>query len=126
MGTSHGPRHPEMVSWITRFSFSDFQAALIRSTGTSGSPRSVLPQQQPLQRSSCPVDLITWSGSRGFSISSAVAPCQNSIPCWALTPDLYGCLIGTISETRSAASMIDGGAPRPVRDATCCLGSRAL
>lgn len=50
---------------------------------------------------------------------------QNSIPCWAFTPDLYGCLIGAISETRSANSTTAGGAPRPVRT-TCMRGSRVL
>ena len=53
-GTSQGPRQPEMVSWIVWFNFSPCQTALIRSTGTSGNPRSVRPQQQPLQRTSCP------------------------------------------------------------------------
>ena len=47
-------------------SFSAFQVDLIRSTGTSGSPRSVLPQQQPLQRR-------TWAGGLTLVVSGPEA-----------------------------------------------------
>jgi len=48
-GTSHGPTQPLIVSW-TRFSSPRFRHSLFNhSTGTSGKPRSVLPQQQPRQ-----------------------------------------------------------------------------
>lgn len=40
--------------------------------------------------------------------------CQNSTPCWDLIPFRKGCLIIFISETKSAASMSSGFAPRPV------------
>ena len=39
---------------------------------------------------------------------------QNSTPFWALMPLRKGCLIIFISETRSAASISSGFAPRPV------------
>src|SRR5579864_9669792 len=53
-GTSHGPTHPLMVSW-TRFSRPLFRHSLFsHSTGTSGKPRSVLPQQHPRQMVTCP------------------------------------------------------------------------
>src|SRR2546429_438857 len=57
LGRSQGPRQPEIVSWTPRFSFSAFQIALIRSTGTAGRPRSVRPQQHPLQSNTCAGDL---------------------------------------------------------------------
>jgi hypothetical protein len=48
-GTSHGPTQPLIVNW-TRFNSPRFRhSLLIHSTGTSGNPRSVLPQQQPRQ-----------------------------------------------------------------------------
>jgi hypothetical protein len=53
-GTSHGPTQPLMVNW-TRFSSPRFRHSLFsHSTGTSGKPRSTLPQQQPRQIVSCP------------------------------------------------------------------------
>ena len=53
-GTSHGPTQPLMVSW-TRFSSPRFRHSLFsQSTGTSGKPRSTLPQQQPQQIVICP------------------------------------------------------------------------
>jgi hypothetical protein len=53
-GTSHGPTHPLMVSW-TRFNSPRFRhSVLSHSTGTSGKPRSTLPQQQPRQIVICP------------------------------------------------------------------------
>ena len=69
LGRSHGPRQPEIVSWTARFSFSAFQMALIRSTGTSGKPRSVRPQQQPLQSSTCAGELdLGRQGRAGSSL----------------------------------------------------------
>jgi hypothetical protein len=54
-GTSHGPTQPLMVSW-TRFSRPCFRHSVFsHSTGTSGKPRSVLPQQQPRQIVTCPI-----------------------------------------------------------------------
>jgi hypothetical protein len=48
-GTSHGPTQPLMVSW-TRFNSPRFRHSLFsHSTGTSGKPRSTLPQQHPRQ-----------------------------------------------------------------------------
>src|ERR1017187_2344704 len=53
-GTSHGPTQPLIVSW-TRLSSPRFRHSLFsHSTGTSGNPRSTLPQQQPLQIVTCP------------------------------------------------------------------------
>ena len=53
-GTSLGPTQPLMVNW-TRFSSPRFRhSVLSHSTGTSGKPRSVLPQQQPRQIVTCP------------------------------------------------------------------------
>jgi len=53
-GTSHGPTQPLMVNW-TRFSSPLFRHSLFsHSTGTSGKPRSTLPQQQPRQIVICP------------------------------------------------------------------------
>jgi len=53
-GTSQGPAQPLMVNW-TRFSSPRFRHSLFsHSTGTSGSPRSTLPQQQPRQIVICP------------------------------------------------------------------------
>lgn len=53
-GTSHGPTQPLIVNW-TRFSRPRFRHSLFsHSTGTSGNPRSVLPQQQPRQIVTCP------------------------------------------------------------------------
>jgi hypothetical protein len=54
LGTSHGPTQPLIVSW-TRFRRPRFRHSLFsHSTGTSGSPRSTLPQQQPRQIVICP------------------------------------------------------------------------
>jgi hypothetical protein len=54
LGTSHGPTQPLMVNW-TRFSSPLFCHSLFsHSTGTSGKPRSTLPQQQPRQIVICP------------------------------------------------------------------------
>jgi hypothetical protein len=48
-GTSHGPTQPLMVNW-TRFNSPRFRHSFFNhSTGTSGSPRSTLPQQHPRQ-----------------------------------------------------------------------------
>lgn len=53
-GTSHGPTQPLIVNW-TRFSSPRFRHSLFsHSTGTSGKPRSTLPQQQPRQIVICP------------------------------------------------------------------------
>ncbi len=53
-GTSHGPTQPLMVNW-TRFSSPRFRHSFFsHSTGTSGKPRSTLPQQQPRQIVICP------------------------------------------------------------------------
>jgi len=53
-GTSHGPTQPLMVSW-TRFNSPRFRHSVFsHSTGTSGKPRSTLPQQQPRQIVTCP------------------------------------------------------------------------
>ena len=54
-GTSHGPTQPLMVSW-TRFNSPRFRHSFFNhSTGTSGKPRSTLPQQQPRQTVICPM-----------------------------------------------------------------------
>ena len=56
-GTSHGPTQPLIVSW-TRFSSPRFRHSLFsHSTGTSGKPRSTLPQQQPRQIVICPITM---------------------------------------------------------------------
>ena len=53
-GTSHGPTQPLIVNW-TRFSSPRLRHSFFsHSTGTSGSPRSVFPQQQPRQMVICP------------------------------------------------------------------------
>jgi hypothetical protein len=53
-GTSQGPTQPLIVSW-TRFSSPLFRHSLFsHSTGTSGKPCSILPQQQPRQIVICP------------------------------------------------------------------------
>jgi hypothetical protein len=53
-GTSHGPTQPLTVN-CTRFSNPRFRHSLFsHSTGTSGRPRSTLPQQQPRQIVICP------------------------------------------------------------------------
>ena len=53
-GTSHGPTQPLIVN-CTRFSRPRFlHSILSHSTGTSGKPRSTLPQQQPRQIVICP------------------------------------------------------------------------
>src|ERR1022692_2405675 len=54
LGTSHGPTQPLMVN-CTRFSRPRLRHSLLsHSTGTSGRPFSVLPQQQPRQIVICP------------------------------------------------------------------------
>lgn len=54
-GTSHGPTQPLMVSW-TRFNSPRFRhSVLSHSTGTSGRPFSMFPQQQPRQIAICPI-----------------------------------------------------------------------
>jgi hypothetical protein len=53
-GTSQGPTQPLIVNW-TRFSSPRFRHSFFsQSTGTSGNPRSVLPQQHPRQIVTCP------------------------------------------------------------------------
>lgn len=57
LGTSHGPTQPLIVS-CTRFRSPLFRHLFLsHSTGTAGRPRSVLPQQQPLQT-------VTWPMTR--------------------------------------------------------------
>jgi len=54
-GTSQGPTQPLIVS-CTRFNSPRFRHSFLsHSTGTSGNPRSVLPQQHPWQIVSCPI-----------------------------------------------------------------------
>jgi hypothetical protein len=54
-GTSQGPTQPLIVNW-TRFSSPRVRHSFLNhSTGTSGKPRSVLPQQQPRQIVTCPI-----------------------------------------------------------------------
>jgi hypothetical protein len=61
-GTSQGPTQPLMVSW-TRFNSPRFRHSLFsHSTGTSGKPRSTLPQQHPRQ-------IVIWPITRRFVFS---------------------------------------------------------
>ena len=108
LGRSHGPRQPEIVSWTPRLSFSAFQTALMRSTGTSGRPRSVLPQQQPLQNRTCAERLDPGrqrrSGRRG--------PRSKLDPLLGLDPRLVGVLdrddlrddVGRLDDRRRGAT----------------------
>src|SRR5208337_2787228 len=70
LGTSHGPTQPLMFSW-TRFSRPRLRHSLFsHSTGTSGNPRSVLPQQQPRQIVICPTTTrLVFSGQSRSSFT---------------------------------------------------------
>ena len=50
---SQGPRHPDTVSWTFLRSPKFFHKDLRSSMGTSLRPRSIRPQQQPLQTITC-------------------------------------------------------------------------
>ena len=54
LATSHGPRHPEIVSCTDLLSFPSFHCCLIQSRGSGGNPLSARPQQQPSQSTICP------------------------------------------------------------------------
>jgi hypothetical protein len=55
LGTSHGPRHPLIVSWSRLSRPRRRHSAFSHSAGTSGRPRSTAPQQQPWHTSTCPI-----------------------------------------------------------------------
>src|ERR1022692_3974308 len=54
-GTSQGPKQPLMVSWMFLRSPRRRHSVLSHSTGTAGLPRSVCPQQQPMQTETWPI-----------------------------------------------------------------------
>jgi hypothetical protein len=75
LGTSHGPTQPLMVSW-TRFNSPRFRHSLFsHSTGTSGKPRSTLPQQHPRQIVICPITRrFVFSGQSRSSLTKPDPP----------------------------------------------------
>src|SRR5580704_10729041 len=74
-GTSQGPMHPAMVSWIDFSRPLRRHSSLSHATGTSGCPFSTCPQQQPAQTSTSANLIRLVRSSANGQFLSGVHPC---------------------------------------------------